>query len=214
VDLLEELDRAGAVLRKRHFIYSSGRHGEGYINPDAIFPDVDLLSKICDKLVEPFDDGIDTVAGPATGGIILAVLAALALRKRNRGAAAVWADKDEGDFVFQRRGFTDHLRGKRVLVVEDLLTTGSSVERVCRAGERHGAHIVGVSAICNRGGITADRIGVRRLETLVNVDLQSFDSDQCPLCANGVPIVENIGYGDRYKAAHSEYPGGYIRVAD
>jgi len=212
VDVLGELHRAGAVSLGRHFVYRSGNHGEGYINPDAIFPDVALLSQLCDLLVAPFDD-VDTTVGPATGGIVLSVLAALSLRRRGRGAAAVWADKDGGDFVFQRAGFVEHLAGRRVLVVEDLLTTGGSVERVCRQAERHGARLVGVSAICNRGDVTADQLGVPRLEALVDVDFQAFAPDRCELCAAAVPIVEDVGHGDRYKAMHPDYQGGYTTLS-
>jgi orotate phosphoribosyltransferase len=154
MDVLEELDRAGAVLLDRHFVYKSKKHGSGYINLDPLFPNVGLVSKFCSSLVGPFaEDGIQTIAAPAVGGIVLAVLAAKSLDTGwgKESPAAIWADKDGDDFVFERAGFIEHLTGKRVLVVEDLLTTGGSVLKVCREAEKQGAEIAGVSVICNRG---------------------------------------------------------------
>lgn len=212
MDVLVDLRQAGAILLDRHFVYKSGKHGPHYINPDLIFPNVNRLSRICRMLVEPFEDRIDTVAAPATGGIVIAALSALSLCHRGHDAVAVWADKNGDSLAFERAGFIAQLHDKRVLVVEDLLTTGSSVDRVCREAERHGAHIVGVSAICNRGGVTAAQLGVPRLEALADVSFQAFDSKECELCASSVPIVLDIGHGNKYKTRHPEYPGGYVTL--
>ena len=85
MDVLKELDRAGAVLQDRHFVYTSGKHGSAYINMDPLFPNVGVVSQFADMLVKPFAGQVDTVIAPATGGIVLAVLAAQALsRERER----------------------------------------------------------------------------------------------------------------------------------
>jgi orotate phosphoribosyltransferase len=185
LDILAELDRVGAILLDRHFVYKSGKHGSGYINMDPLFPDVALVSAIAAELVRPFAGEFDTVASPATGGV---------------------------GFAFERAGFAHHLTGKRVLVVEDLLTTGGSVIGVCREVERHGGTLVGVSAICNRGGVTAAQLGVPRLEALATVSFEAVAAQECPLCAARVPIVEDIGHGAEYKAQHPDHPGGYVTL--
>ncbi len=207
LDVLAELDRVGAILLDRHFVYKSGKHGSGYINMDPLFPDVALVSAIAAELVRPFADEFDTVASPATGGVVLAFATA---SQAGGDVAAVWADKSEAGFAFERAGFIEHLTGKRVLVVEDLLTTGGSVVGVCREVQRHGGTLVGVSAICNRGAVTAQQLGVPRLETLATVSFDAVAEEACPLCAAQVPIVEDIGHGAGYKAAHPDYPGGYV----
>jgi orotate phosphoribosyltransferase len=209
LDVLAELDRVGAILLDRHFVYKSGKHGSGYINMDPLFPDVALVSAICAELVRPFAGEFDTVASPATGGVVLAFAAA---SQAGSDVAAVWADKSEQGFAFERAGFAQHLTGKRVLVVEDLLTTGGSVIGVCREVERHGGTLVGVSAICNRGGVTAARLGVPRLEALATVSFEAVAAQECPLCAARVPIVEDIGHGAEYKAQHPDHPGGYVTL--
>ncbi len=97
-------------------------------------------------------------------------------------------------------------------MVEDLLTTGGSVLKVCREAEKHGAEIIGVSVICNRGGVTAEQLGVPRLEALASVSFAAVDPGECELCKNNVPIVEDIGHGESYKAEHPDYEGGYIKL--
>lgn len=210
MDTLKELEFAGAVLLDRHFVYKSGKHGSGYINMDPLFPDVDLVMSICKELVSPFRGEYTAVASPATGGVVLAF--ACAMCSYREGQVAVWADKVGDDFAFERAGFVDHLIGRRVLVVEDLLTTGGSVIKVCREAEKHGATIVGVSAIVNRGGVTAQQLGVPRLESLASASLSAVDPRDCKLCASGVPIVEDIGHGAAYKAEYPDYAGGYIKL--
>lgn len=215
MDAIRELTNAGAVYKDRHFVYVSGKHGPGYINMDMVFPDLYLLTGLCRALGKPFrEDEVHVVAGPATGGITLAVLTSLGLSNGNAALApaAVWADKGGNDFVFERASFPVRLRYARVLVVEDLLTTGGSVAKVCREVERHEGTIVGVSVIVNRGGVTAEQLGVPRLEALASVSFEAIDEKDCPLCVDGVPIVEDIGHGAEYKLAHPDYEGGYVRL--
>lgn len=212
MDILQGLTSAGAVTQDKHFVYKSQKHGSNYINMDAIFPDVDLISFICLELAKPYRGKFDTVVGPATGGIILSFMTAF--RSFGRRPAAIWADKDGDNFNFARAGFKEHLRDKRVLIVEDLLTTGSSVKKVRIEAERCGAEVIGISAICNRGGVTALDLGVPRLETLAEVDFVSYDQHDCPLCRDAVPIVEDIGHGAEFKANYPGHAGGYVKLLD
>lgn len=215
MDILKVLEGAGAVLLNRHFVYKSGKHGSGYINMDPLFTDILLLREIGFELTRHYWDngnGYDTVAAPAVGGIVLAMATADQSPRHNKYPAFVWADKKGDDFVFERAGFTNHLKNKRVLAVEDLLTTGGSVIKVCRAAERHGAEIIGVSAIVNRGGVTAKDLGVPRLESLASVSFEAIEASNCPLCAQAVPIVEDIGHGAEFKENNPDYPGRYDKL--
>lgn len=209
MDVLAELEKIGAVFTGNHFVYASGKHGPGYINMDIIFPHTALVSRLCKDLAAPFAGQFDTVAAPATGGIVLSVLTAL-----NSDVKGVWADKAGDGFVFERAGFAQQITGKRVLVVEDLLTTGGSVEKVCREIEKAGGTVVGVSVVCNRGGVTAEALAVPRLTALANVSFEAVDPEVCEACAAGIPIVEDMGHGDDYKAEHPDYRGGYITLQE
>jgi len=208
MDVLAELEKVGAVFTGKHFVYASGKHGSGYINMDIMFPQVGLVSELCKDLIAPFVGEFDVVAAPATGGIELGVLSALAA-----GTPGVWADKDgDGGFIFERAGFIEQVKGKRVLVVEDLLTTGGSVEKVCREVEKVGGKVVGVSVVCNRGGVTAEQLGVPTLTALATVNFTASDEVDCEACAAGEPIVEDMGHGDDYKKSHPDYMGGYVKL--
>jgi orotate phosphoribosyltransferase len=208
--LLQDLDQAGAVLLNRHFVYTSGKHGSAYINLDPVLPDIEMMTRICQELVKPFAGQVDTIAAPATGGIVLAVLSARILSSPSAPVAAVWADREEGALVFMRAGFLGHLTRMRVLVVDDLLTTGGSVSRVCRAAVGCGAKLVGVSVICNRGDLTARHLDVPRLDAVLEVSLEATGVADCDLCRRRIPIVEDIGHGAKFKARYPDYPGGYV----
>jgi orotate phosphoribosyltransferase len=215
MDVLALLQDRGAVYLDEHFVYKSKKHGSKYINMDPLFPDVTSMEILCEGLAKPFLGHVDTVAAAATGGIPLAMFTAMNLVGSSGDFAypqAVWADKKGDDFEFGRAGFAEALRGKRVLVVEDLLNTGDSVKKVIAQARLHGAEIIGVSVICNRGRETAESLGVPRLDALSSVDFQVFDADACPLCANDTRIVEDIGHGDEYKIKNPDYKGGYKKL--
>jgi len=214
MDVLQELERAGAVLLDQHFVYKSGKHGSGYINMDPLFPEMVLMGEIAKHLRHPFiDDKVEVITGPPTGGLLLAAFTIMYWpESQGHRTELVWADKQGDGFAFERAGFADRLKDRKVLAIEDLLTTGGSVKKVCREAEKHGAEVIGVSAVCNRGSVTADDLGVPRLEVLSGVNFEAVDADRCPLCAEGRPIVEDIGHGASYKAEHPDYSSGYISL--
>ena len=115
IDVIAEL-KAGAIYTDRHFIYTSGKHGSAYINSDPMFPHVQMVSELCDQLIEPFVGQVDTVAAPATGGIVLGVLSALAFNKQVEKVAGVWADKSGSEFVFERAGFIEQIKASACLL--------------------------------------------------------------------------------------------------
>jgi orotate phosphoribosyltransferase len=137
---------------------------------------------LCARLADMFRRSgteIDAVAGPALGGIIMAYEAARALGVRN-----IFAERENGVMTL-RRGF--HVeRGERVLIVEDVVTTGGSVKEVMELLRGMGAEIAGVGAIVDRSGGAAD-FGVNFLP-LASMDIKSWDERECPLCGDGVPI--------------------------
>lgn len=210
MDVLAELEKIGAIYTGKHFIFVSGKHAPEYINLDVMFPQTELVGELCKSLVAPYEGEFDVVVAPATGGIVLAVLSAYV-----SGKNGVWADKDgEGGFVFERAGFAAQVKGKRVLIVEDLLSTGSSVVKVRAEVEKVGGSVVGISVVCNRGGVTAEQLGVPKLTALANINMKAYEPEACELCVAKVPIVEDIGHGDDYKKEHPDYAGGYVKLQE
>jgi len=213
-DILADLAAAGAILTSRHFVYTSGKHGASYINLDLLFPDAQFMFEVCKLLAGPFLDEFDTVAAPAVGGVVLAEFTALAATTHDRRPAAVWADKTANGFEFERAGFSQHLSGRRVLVVEDLLTTGGSLAAVVSGVRSLGGIVVGASVICNRGQVTPHTVGVDRLVALAQVQFDAYEAESCPLCRDGVPIVADVGHGADYRMRTPEYAGGFVSILE
>lgn len=217
-NVLQLLDKRGAVILNRHFVYKSGTHGPHYINMDPVFTSSKTVALLGYELARPFWDAeVDTVVAAATGGIPLAYavaneLSADAINRQLKDCKVAWADKKGNGFVFGRSGFTTVLKDRNVLVVEDLLNQGSTVNAVVAEARRHGATVVGVSVVCNRGSQTTESLGVPVLEQLGSVNFEAFPANDCPLCASRVPIVNDIGHGETYESVNPEYAGGYVSL--
>jgi len=128
-------------------------------------------------IAEKFADaGIETVASPAIGGLVIGFAVAAALNVR-----FIWTERQDGVMTL-RRGFSLKT-GEKLLVVEDVITTGGSTRECITALENSGAKVVGAASIVDRSGGKAD-VGVPR-ESLVEMDVPAFDSETCPMCLAG-----------------------------
>lgn len=182
---VEEVFREAGAFLDGHFLLSSGRHSPAYLEKFQVLQWPARTERLCASIVERVRDrGIDTVAGPTTGGIILAHELG-----RQLGVRAVYAERDEsGRGRVFRRGF--QLRpGERVLVVDDIMSTGGSVEETIVAARAAGANVVGAAVLVDRSGGAARVAGVP-LVALWEVAMPSYDPAECPQCAAGEPLVK------------------------
>jgi orotate phosphoribosyltransferase len=201
-EVLGILESVGAVIRDSHLVYTSGRHGSAYINKDALYPHTNAVAELCDEIALHFTGkDIEVVAAPAIGGVILSQYVAHGLLYvEDRHVLAVYAEQDIDGFAF-RRGYDRLLAGRKVLVVEDVLTTGGSLRSVIEAVRRCGGTVAGVAALVNRGGVTAEQVGSPvPLLALVTMELESYPEEDCPLCRAGVPINTEVGKGRDFLA--------------
>lgn len=104
---------------------------------------------------------------------------------------------ETGNFVI-RRGYDKLVANSKVVVVEDILTTGKSAKATVEAVKKVGGEVVMVSAICNRGRVTAEALGVPHLEAVLDVKFEMFDPNDCPLCKKHVPISTEFGHGGEF----------------
>ena len=199
---------AGAVITESHFVYSSGRHSSVYINKDALYLHTGTISQLCELMVQPYDpDEIDVVVGPVLGGIVLSQWAAhhLTQRRASGETLAVYAEK-EGDGpekrFFFNRGYDKVIAGKKILVVEDVLTTGGSARQVIDLVRVHDGDVIGVSALCNRGNVQPEDVGAVPLRSVIAITLETFSETACPLCQQQVPINTKLGKGRAFLAKH------------
>jgi orotate phosphoribosyltransferase len=197
-EALEVFERCGVILRNSHLVYTSGRHGSEYVNKDALYPQPEIISGLCKRIAERFAaDQIEVVLAPALGGIILTQWIAHHLQAlTGKTVLALFAEKAETpDGFVLKRGYEKLITGKRTLIAEDILTTGGSVKKVVSLADKLGAQVVAVAALCNRGGIQPAEIGAPVLFSLVEISLNSWSAQDCPLCKQGVPIHQSLGKG-------------------
>lgn len=196
---LELFASLGVVLTQSHFLYASGRHGSAYVNKDALYPHTAAVQQCCAALAAAWcGQQIDVVAGPTIGGVILAQWTADALQhSEGREILACYAEEratpDGAKERYFGRGYDQLITGKRVLVVEDILTTGGSVRLVVDAVRRAGGTPVAVTALCNRGHVTPAEIGDVPLEALITLTLESWPAADCPLCQQQIPFDTRVG---------------------
>lgn len=174
--VLEIFERTG-VLLEGHFRLTSGLHAAKYLQCAQLLQYPHEAGPLCEQLAEYFKDaGATVVAGPATGGIILAYEVAKALGVKN-----IFSERENGVMTF-RRGFKIEPTDK-VLVLEDVVTTGGSVKELIECVREAGAEVVGVASLVNRSGGRVD-FGVP-FKSLVNLDITTYQPDDCPMCKSG-----------------------------
>jgi orotate phosphoribosyltransferase len=177
-----QLFRDSGALLDGHFRLTSGLHSSGYLQCALVLqepPRAALLGAAIADLVRPL--GITVVLSPALGGIVIGHEVGRAL-----GVRAIFAERQDGRLQL-RRGFTLDA-ADRVLVVEDVVTTGGSTRETLDVARAAGATAVGAAAIVDRSGTETD-LGVP-FTALLRIALPTFQPDACPLCAKGLPVVK------------------------
>jgi len=176
-------EKSGALLNG-HFLLTSGLHSPVYWEKALVIQYPEFTEKLCKMIADHYRNaGVEVVAGPTTPGIILSYVTAKYL-----GVRSVFAEKDEvaGGRVF-RRGF-EIKPGEKVLVVDDVMTTGGSVSEVIAAVKKLQGEVIGVGVLVLRSAQQPD-FGVPFYACL-KTDVITYRPEDCPLCAQGVPLVK------------------------
>jgi orotate phosphoribosyltransferase len=177
------------ALLEGHFVLSSGLHSPKYLQCARALQYPADASEFGRAIAERFlESGVETVCSPAIGGLVIGYEVARSLNVR-----FIWTERQSGEMVL-RRGFGVR-DGEKVLVVEDVITTGGSTMECIEAIRAHGADVVGAASIIDRSGGTAD-VGVKRI-ALVEMDVPSYDPASCPLCEQSGEAVKPGSRGER-----------------
>ncbi|HOJ93011.1 MAG TPA: orotate phosphoribosyltransferase [Dictyoglomaceae bacterium] len=179
---IEVFKEKGAFL-EGHFLLSSGMHSPNYLQCALILQYPDLAEKIAKEIAEkiPKNLKIDTVIGPALGGIIIAYELARALDIRG-----IFAEREEGKMTL-RRGFSIS-KGERVLVCEDVVTTGGSALEVANLVKSFGGEIIAYACIVDRSG--GKTIFDKDLYSLIQLKLDTYNPEECPFCKDKIPLTK------------------------
>ncbi len=180
-DILGEFRDSGALL-DGHFVLSSGLHSSRYLQCGLGLQYPADAARYGRTIAGRFADaGIETVASPAIGGLVIGFAVAAALNVR-----FIWTERHNGEMTL-RRGFTLKSH-ETVLVVEDVITTGGSTRECIAELNAHGANVVAAASIIDRSNGVAD-VGVPRI-SLVSVEVPVYAANVCPMCAQGTEVVK------------------------
>ncbi len=200
-EVIQIFKNTGGYITDSHIVYTSGLHGSSYLNKDAIYPHTSEVSKLCEEIARRYSEKkIDVVAAPALGGIILSQWSAHHLSVlTGKEVLGIYTEKTPDKNQIFTRGYGDLVPGKRVLIVEDITTTGGSVKKVITSVLKAGGEIVGVCVLANRDSskVNTNTIGVP-FESLCEVKFRAWEEQACPLCKKNIPVNTTVGKGREF----------------
>lgn len=204
IDILKSVE---AVLTDDHFVYTSGKHGSVYINKDALYPHTEKTAQVGKLFAEQCKEmDIETVAAPALGGIILSQWTAYYLSQmKGKEVAGVYAEKmPDKTFAFTR-GYDQYIKNKRVLVIEDLTTTGGSVKKIADVVRAAGGNVVAVGVMVNRDPdhVNSEMMGAPFFALGV-LKAEAFEEAAMPEELKNRPINTKVGHGKKYLEARKK----------
>jgi orotate phosphoribosyltransferase len=182
--VIEILKSCNALL-EGHFRYTSGRHGKQYFEKIRIVQEpqfVDELGRMMAARMDDIRESIDIVCAPAYGAVVFGFVTAL-----HMGRSFAFLQRDSQGSMSIRSGFLDGVHGSRVLLVEDVCTTGGSIIESIDALRSAGAEVLNVGLIVDR---TAGKLQLDvPYRALLSVEAASWNSEECPLCKEGIPVT-------------------------
>ncbi len=208
--IIKILKKVKAIYDNDHFVLTSGKHTPLYINKDTLYLHTFETAKVGKMMAEKFKNkNIEVVVAPAVGGAILSQWTAYYLSKiTKKEVLSAYTEKDKGTLAsavesmqILRRGYNKVVRNKRVLVVEDLTSTGISVKKVAKAVKEAGGHVVSICVMVNRDpiNVTAKSLGLP-FTSLGELIIKQYNPDNCDLCKNNVPMNIILGHGKKFLA--------------
>ncbi|MDQ6954303.1 MAG: orotate phosphoribosyltransferase [Mariprofundaceae bacterium] len=187
-EILTMYEDAGALLNG-HFVLSSGRHSARYLQSALVLMSMNNATDLATALIEKLNadsqvniNDIDMVVAPAIGGLVIGQEVARQLEK-----PFIFTERKEGEMQL-RRGFTI-CQGAKLLVVEDVITTGGSVRECMAVVRQHGGEPVKILAVVDRAPTAEGRFDVPH-DTAISLDVETFTVDDCPMCAQGTVAVK------------------------
>jgi orotate phosphoribosyltransferase len=179
-ELLQLLKDTGALL-EGHFKLTSGRHSNRYIEKFRILENPNALDQVCKSMAYPYSDKkIELVLGAAVGGILLAGGVG-----RHLNVKHIFSERVNGKMAFRRGFHFDH--GTRILIVEDIVTTGGSIIELIDLAESMNGVIVGIVNLVTRS--SKQMFAGRHLHSLLELPIDSWEPDQCEMCCQSIPIT-------------------------
>lgn len=189
---IEKIYKDSGALLEGHFLLSSGKHSPNYLQSAKVLENpkiAETLAKELAKEIKNYGLEVDTVCSPAIGGLLAGYELARAL-----GVRFIFTERKDGKMTL-RRGF-EVKEDERVLICEDIITTGGSAMEAASEIEKRGAKVVGFAALANRGVCNRVNSNIKRKEecklpkdlpffALADFDFPIYDEENCPMCKEG-----------------------------
>lgn len=180
--IIEILKESGALL-EGHFLLSSGKHSNRYCQCAKVLQYPDKAEKVLSVVKEKLENEnieCDLVVGPAMGGVVVAYELG-----RQLGKPAIFTERENGEMTL-RRGF-EIQKGQRVIITEDVVTTGKSFKEAAKVIEEHGGIVVAVICMVDR---TPGKVTEYPMFSSIKLDIETYDADQCPLCKDDIEYIK------------------------
>ena len=181
-ELISILKKNNAIL-EGHFLLTSGKHSNYYVEKFRILEDPIILNNVCNSMAKPFiDENVDVVLGAAIGGILLSGGVGRYINKKH-----IFCERVNNGKMELRRGF-NIIEGDKVLIVEDIITTGGSVFELIKVAEDNGAKIIGIVSLIHRSEEEID-FGYK-YKTLLEFPVKSWNENEVPKWLADIPITK------------------------
>lgn len=189
------LQDSQVLMQNGHFDYGNGFHGRVYLNPHRLFVHPSTIWRLAQDLLDVLPEELlsktEVVAGPATGGALLAHTIAGLLdgrRSLTHPPSSFAPFTNVGDRFVLRSFYANEIRGRGVLLADDVRNTGKTFERCAELVREAGGAVLATAQICNRGGAIVD-LGVPNYSLVEYAEGENFPAAECPMCAAGEPIT-------------------------
>ncbi|HEY4509340.1 MAG TPA: phosphoribosyltransferase family protein [Candidatus Paceibacterota bacterium] len=201
MNVIDMMKRVGAIVTDGHFVGTNGRHMATYINKDRLISHPKYSSQIGRLFANKYKNKkIEVVVAPSVAGIPLSQWTAYHLSKvSKKEVLSIYTEKTSNNNQILKRGYDFLVKKKRVLIVEDVTTTGSSVKKVIASVKMAGGKVVGVIVIINRDPklVSSKSVGVP-FSALEVLRVASYEAKNCPLCKRSIPINTSLGHGKKF----------------
>ena len=199
-EVVRIFSESGALLGNGHFVTTAGMHTKQYVNKDALFANPRHASALGDLMMRRFvKDRPDFFIVPKSGAIAFAQWAAFytTITYGMEPTLAVFADKDQAGEMIIRRGFDKLIKGKRGVILDDVLTTGGTVQKIM--DKLSGlSEVIGIGVACDRSDSKVSTQGIGRIESLCHISIPTYSQEDCPMCKDGTPINTDFGKGHEF----------------
>src|SRR3989344_476966 len=197
MNVISILKKVGAIITDGHFVGTSGRHMSTYINKDRLISHPKYTKEVGKLFANKFKHkNIEVVVAPAVAGIALSQWTAFYLSNKKKEVLSVYTEKTPENQQILKRGYDNLIKDRRVLIIDDIATKGSSLKKVINTAKKAGGEVIAACVMVNRDPKLVNSKSIRvSFSSLTVFKVPSYKKKDCPLCKKRIPINTFLGHG-------------------